>query len=68
MPTYDDELTRRQIEHLSKVRMSLIPAVPEQPCAHNACSQCVGTGVKLDGSPCVHMLSCHCPRCTPRCM
>lgn len=36
------------------------------PCLHKSCSQCNGTGQKKDGSPCLHMISCPCPRCSPR--
>lgn len=31
-------------------------------CEHDACSQCHGSGVKSDGTRCVHMMSCSCPR------
>ena len=34
-------------------------------CLHNQCQQCGGTGPKKsDGSYCVHMISCPCPRCS----
>lgn len=65
----DDDLGRRQREHMARVNQNWTDrtqVVVTQPCAHNSCSQCVGTGVKQDGSRCVHMLSCRCPRCTPR--
>ena len=35
-----------------------------EPCMHDSCSQCHGTGRKADGSSCIHMISCNCPRCT----
>ena len=38
----------------------------KQPCLHDGCKNCHGTGIGKDGSPCVHMISCPCPKCTPR--
>jgi hypothetical protein len=44
------------------------PYWPEQTCLHDGCTQCNGTGQKLDGTgPCVHHISCPCPKCSPRC-
>lgn len=37
-------------------------------CAHMSCSECHGTGIKANGSMCVHMISCPCRRCSPACM
>lgn len=62
----DDDLRRRQQEHMDKVRRRIF-SNSEQACMHDQCSQCVGTGVKSDGTLCVHMISCPCPRCRPRC-
>lgn len=62
-PYADDELRmlrHRQREHLKRVRR-----FSPTDCLHNHCTECVGTGVKLDGSRCVHHISCPCPRCTP---
>lgn len=36
-------------------------------CLHMKCPMCKGTGVKYDGSICVHGLSCPCKRCSPYC-
>ena len=37
-----------------------------QQCLHRSCSQCGGTGQRKDGlGPCIHMISCPCPICTP---
>ena len=36
-------------------------------CLHKNCPECRGNGVKLNGEICIHMISCPCPRCTPRC-
>ena len=38
-----------------------------EPCMHDSCSQCHGTGRKADGSSCIHMISCNCPKCTVQC-
>ena len=35
-------------------------------CLHNTCQDCKGTGIKQNGGPCVHYLSCPCPKCTVR--
>ena len=34
-------------------------------CLHDSCTMCNGTGIKKDGSACVHMLSCPCKKCSP---
>lgn len=49
-----------QLTELRKYRKS-----QEQACLHLTCPNCFGTGTRSDGSPCVHMMSCSCPRCTP---
>jgi len=37
-------------------------------CLHKQCGTCNGTGMRKDGlGPCIHMLSCPCPLCSPRC-
>ena len=60
---YDEDLRRRQREHLERVRRGSGRRATR--CLHDGCSKCVGTGVKADGSACVHMISCPCPRCLP---
>lgn len=35
----------------------------EEDCVHNRCSDCNGTGVKKDGTKCIHFISCPCPKC-----
>lgn len=66
--TYE-ELRRKQQEHLKRVRQAagFGESNDQVQCLHMGCTSCWGTGVKADGSPCVHCLSCPCPRCTPRC-
>jgi len=55
-------LLRRQQEHLRNINSE----DNWQPCLHDGCEQCIGTGRKRDGSMCVHMLSCPCPKCSPQ--
>lgn len=59
---YERDLARRQAEHLKRIEFG---GRPWQPCQHDGCPECVGTGRKKDGTACVHMLSCPCPRCNP---
>ena len=60
---YEKNLRKRQEEHLKRVMRDYIPKW--KPCKHDSCTECHGTGIKLDGSSCVHMISCDCPRCSP---
>lgn len=60
---YEDDLKRRQKEHLDNIQTR--QESHWQPCMHDSCTECVGTGVKRDGGVCVHMLSCNCPKCSP---
>jgi len=62
---YEKDLKRRQKEHLESVRGISNPLWT--PCAHDSCPECVGTGIKKDGSMCVHGISCSCPKCSPMC-
>lgn len=64
-----EDLRRRQEEHLERVRRNtrhggMFEAPDPNKCAHNACSSCVGTGIKSDGTMCVHFISCPCPSCS----
>lgn len=53
---------------LDYMRFAKMPARAEpSPCLHDQCPDCQGTGVKRNGSFCVHAISCPCPRCTARC-
>jgi hypothetical protein len=60
---YARDLAEKQRKHLEDVANR-----PQnwQPCAHDSCNECHGTGVKKDGSGCIHMISCSCPKCSPR--
>lgn len=37
----------------------------KEPCVHNGCKDCNGSGHKKNGNPCVHMIHCQCPKCNP---
>lgn len=63
---YEDDLAKRQKEHLDQVANNQ-PKWNNQPCMHDACPSCIGTGIKLDGSMCIHSISCHCSKCSPYC-
>ena len=43
---------------------SSVKQLPDIKCLHLICSQCKGTGIKKDGTRCVHYLSCPCKNCT----
>lgn len=63
---YEEDLKRRQKEHLDAIQRQ--EDLYWRPCMHDQCSECIGTGVKRDGTPCIHMISCPCPKCTPMCI
>ena len=64
---YEKELKRRQEQHLERVAANRKDAQESfwRPCAHDACEECHGTFVKLDGTRCVHLIACPCPKCNP---
>ena len=59
---YEEKLKKIQEQHLEQVWNNNF-----KPCAHDFCPQCHWTWVKYDWIPCVHMLHCSCPKCSPRC-
>jgi len=61
---YEKDLANRQREHLERVNGRL----NWKPCAHDQCTSCHGTGIKEDGSYCIHCLYCDCPKCSPSSM
>ena len=63
---YESELKKKQKEHLAKIANRKHDEWI--PCAHDACTSCFGTGIKVDGTFCVHMISCPCQKCTPHCL
>jgi len=47
---------------------NILPHLHDTPCLHKSCPLCNGTGRRKDGlGSCVHMISCTCPKCSPRC-
>lgn len=60
---YERDLRERQRRHLQSIENG---GRPWQPCLHDGCSNCHGTGVGKHG-PCIHALSCPCPKCSPQC-
>lgn len=76
--TYEADLKKRQEEHLNRVQQNRnldngfnkpFPYGPIKttwkPCLHDGCTECIGTGIKRDGSTCIHYISCQCPKCSP---
>lgn len=61
---YYKDLKKRQKEHLDSIRKLDHIDHPWSPCAHDSCPECIGTGKKKDGSRCIHMIYCGCPRCS----
>ena len=64
---YERDLKQRQEEHLRSIRGGQNDPF-WRPCLHDGCPECVGTGIRRDGSLCVHGISCPCPKCSPRCV
>lgn len=62
---YLKDLKKRQKQHLKNVKRHLDQNDPWIPCVHDSCTSCHGTGIKIDGSGCVHYLYCSCPKCSP---
>jgi len=60
---YEDDLQRRQKEHLDNVYNK--QNQNWRPCLHDSCPECLGTGIKRDGNMCVHNIYCTCPKCNP---
>lgn len=60
---YERDLAERKKRHLDAIENRH----PWRPCLHDGCPECVGTGRRRDGSMCIHMISCPCPRCSPHC-
>jgi len=64
--TYEKELKQRQEEHLKNVNQNRNNFINNNwsPCLHDSCNECCGTGIKLNGSSCIHFISCPCPKCS----
>jgi len=64
----NNDFEERKAKHLEFVRKLKTGQLDNnQPCLHDSCPECFGTGIKGDGTTCIHHLSCPCPKCTPRC-
>lgn len=59
--SYERDLAERQRNHIEQVTNK-----DWQPCMHDTCPNCVGTGISKFGGSCIHGISCPCPKCTPR--
>jgi len=55
--THERAVAERQRKHMEKLNNN-----NWKPCLHDACQLCHGTGIGRYG-PCVHMVSCTCPKC-----
>jgi len=73
---YERELYRKQQEHLRRVRELSPPTIytndvnkpfNAQPCMHDQCPSCHGTGVRINGGSCIHGIACSCPKCGVTC-
>jgi len=62
---YEADLKSRQQKHLEGVRS--YGGATFQPCMHDQCTECIGTGIRNNGEGCVHWISCKCPKCSPVC-
>ena len=61
---YEEDLKHRQNLHRAKIRDN--KEANWKPCKHDECPTCIGTGIKEDGSPCIHNIHCDCPKCTAK--
>ena len=60
-----ESLEHRQRKHLEEVERLARSRYSEKTCAHTFCTSCHGTGIQLDGTRCIHYISCQCPKCSP---
>ena len=60
--TYEKSLKAKQAAHYQAVWNRDRPG-GWRPCLHDLCEACHGTGVKSDGSKCVHGIVCTCKKC-----
>ena len=61
----DKSLKERQKEHLEEVSRLARSRFLDKTCSHAFCTSCHGTGIQLDGTRCIHYISCRCPKCSP---
>lgn len=58
---YEIDLRQRQAKHLEKV-LGMVNDFVWQPCLHDECTHCIGTGMKKNGTMCIHTIECYCPK------
>ena len=58
---YERQLKERQNQHLDSIQNKRY----WQPCLHDQCQDCHGTGISRFGGACIHAISCPCSKCTP---
>jgi len=63
---YERDLRERQRKHLESIQ-SPFSGQQWQPCLHDQCPSCHGTGIRSNGSICVHGISCNCHKCSITC-
>jgi hypothetical protein len=57
----------KNLANISQQQYSLnVSIVAEHKCLHDNCAMCKGTGIKVDGSVCIHNISCNCKKCAVR--
>ena len=60
---YTDDERREHLRRVMELQKQRTDPRPKRECLHNKCPSCKGTGVKIDGTVCIHMISCPCPKC-----
>lgn len=61
---YEQELAEKRRKHFENLNRKPVE-IEFIPCSHDECDECHGTGINKLGRPCVHMISCRCPKCQP---
>lgn len=62
----DDYLKRLKDINSSDLYKEYLGNFESSNCLHKQCSQCGGTGTKLNGRDCIHYISCSCEKCSTR--
>ncbi len=66
---------RRTIEEIVELYTEILESAHDKAfeyaksqCMYDACPKCQGSGKDyMGGGFCLHMISCPCPKCSPRC-
>jgi hypothetical protein len=64
LPRAGKSFDEKRDEHLRALNDLVRTKDDPIPCIHDTCELCFGTGLKRDGTPCIHYIACPCPRCT----